>query len=824
MTTAPRATRRAGAWVTFTCLLILVVTPRVSLTQEPSLAEINEQANQLTDLSADARVRANAARALGRMGSEAAIAVPSLTKALKDSDPTVRVAAALALGDIASEADLVVPELLEALRREDPNSRIEGSREWHPTVRVNLVAALGQFGPAAFPAVPVLAQLLTEENEDIVLEASLSLGNIGPSAAAAVPGLAEIVAEGGLARNAALDALMKIGIDAKEAVPILRQRLKLEIARDAGEQYMAMTVVEALGRLSNVIADARALNMIGELRQVRDLVGTVPNLANTEGALAVRLALSILESTEEHWWTAFKKKADTWMRTHPLATLLAVVYLLWTVAWLFLFWLRPLALLKLNHVIKPYDIKLPTPFGGTIVPLRTLLGVGFLNYHRRVLDAWVKERVSIGRSRFLSKEAVRDREVHIDIPVELDGKVLSEFTTKEARPIFARQLGCLLITGEGGTGKTSLACLLAKLAMAEAKDRRLCEHLVLPVLIDQELDEQDGRTALNKAIGRQVQMLTDETEPIEDELLEQLLRKQRLLVIIDHVSEMKAFSRSQVRPSSKEFPVNALVITSRLEEDEILAGVSKNTLRPLRIAGNRLSSFMEAYFVRKGKRDLFDDVDFFEGCRRLSSMVGDRNTTVLLAKLYADQMITKAGSPGDKLLPNNIPDLMLSYLNELNRGIEDERLDNRSVHILAKALAWMCLKETFRPGAASVEEAVSELGGEDGERLFEYLRRRLRIIDRIAPSEEYFRFVLDPIAEYLGGLHLVEVWNNQEETWTRFLAEVGSKAGGPEAIRGFLVALRDCCAARRTQYGIPGFVIRELDRLTEVRRAESCTA
>src|SRR5262245_57253940 len=56
-------------------------------------------------------------------------------------------------------------------------------------------------------------------------------------------------------------------------------------------------------------------------------------------------------------------------------------------------------------------------------------------------------------------------------------------------------------------------------------------------------------------------------------------------------------------------------------------------------------------------------------------MVGDRDITVLLAKLFAEQMIASKEHCLDDNLPQNIPDLMLSYLNELNRTIAVARLD-----------------------------------------------------------------------------------------------------------------------------------------------------
>jgi hypothetical protein len=139
-------------------------------------------------------------------------------------------------------------------------------------------------------------------------------------------------------------------------------------------------------------------------------------------------------------------------------------------------------------------------------------------------------------------------------------------------------------------------------------------------------------------------------------------------VIVDHFSEMPDATRQEIRPGQSDFPANVLIITSRLEEQ--LGGVPPSTVKPLRIQGNRLSSFLEAYLTQRGKREYFDDAEFFDACRRLSLMVGTRDITVLLAKLYAEQMIAAKEGPAESILPDTIPDLMLSYVNEVNRGVD----------------------------------------------------------------------------------------------------------------------------------------------------------
>jgi len=320
-----------------------------------------------------------------------------------------------------------------------------------------------------------------------------------------------------------------------------------------------------------------------------------------------------------------------------------------------------------------------------------------------------------------------------------------------------------------------------------------------------------GEEPLTEAICGQLQALIGEAEPIADELLAHLLRQRRILVIVDHLSEMSEATRKQIRPGDPDFTANALIVTSRLEEK--LDEIPKTTIKPLRVAGDRLSSFMEAYLTQRGKRNLFDDPEYFDACRRLSLMVGQRNITVLLAKLYAEQMIAiKEGTAID--LPNNIPDLMLAYLNELNRGAAENEPDNRTVQRDAKAIAWECLKQTFRPTTAILNDVLVALDAHDNAKTrLEHLKKRLHLIDIIGSAEDKIRFALDPLAEYLAGLYLLDSYGNDKTSWHNFLTQAEATSD-IELIKGFLLAIQDCYLAKGAEAQIPDFVGAKLATLT----------
>ncbi|HIK41063.1 hypothetical protein [Thermoleptolyngbya sp. M55_K2018_002] len=203
---------------------------------------------------------------------------------------------------------------------------------------------------------------------------------------------------------------------------------------------------------------------------------------------------------------------------------------------------RPLLLLRLPAS----DLSIP----GT--SLKIPLGwVRFLKYRNHVLDAWVNQHWKIAQRSFLDLPAVSQRAIHIPLPVYLNDQPIDEKRIGEAlKPTFSKNTAVLLITEEGGAGKTSLACQIALWGL----NKQLCKHRLLPVLVETELDDKQ---TLFEVIRGQINTLTDQRDPIAPELLENLLRRRRMLVIVDHLSEMGEETRKQITPQLADFPARA---------------------------------------------------------------------------------------------------------------------------------------------------------------------------------------------------------------------------------------------------------------------------
>jgi hypothetical protein len=82
----------------------------------------------------------------------------------------------------------------------------------------------------------------------------------------------------------------------------------------------------------------------------------------------------------------------------------------------------------------------------------------------------------------------------------------------------------------------------------------------------------------------------------------------------------------------------------------------------------------------------------------------------------------------------------------------------------------------------------------------------------VGAGRNQIRFALDPLAEYLAGLYVVEAYGDNVDAWKPFFAHAEALPGAPEAIRGFFLAMLGCCRAQGADAKVPAFVVEELAR------------
>ena len=426
-------------------------------------------------------------------------------------------------------------------------------------------------------------------------------------------------------------------------------------------------------------------------------------------------------------------------------------------------WKRPHWLLRLP------DEGVSLPIGGQkVLPLGSLLR--FLKYRPRVLDAWVAEHRSTVAQRFASLASVEQRRHHLNLPVKVGQKLEPELSPERLKDLGAVG-GLLLISGEGGVGKTSLALRIASWAL----EGELTEQPVVPVLVEADLQ---GQETLLSRVRSTLVGLTEHfgqdraTLAPTEALVRALLERRRLLVILDHYSELGDESRRRLDPTAVDFPSAWVVVTSRRQED--FSGEGMLHLQPQRLTADRLWPFFTDYLRLVRAEEAFD-FDLHERAvgrlREITAGIVDERQaiTVLLAKLYIDVVLAERRGAGGALLPNSVPALMLTYVIQINAAIpEADRQPSELVVRALQLLAQASEERQFRPrevrrqvalramalASAEREGMEGEEGSQlprDGVDLLRYTVKRLQLVKEIDDGAT-LRLVLDPLADYLAAL------------------------------------------------------------------------
>ena len=409
---------------------------------------------------------------------------------------------------------------------------------------------------------------LSNKSADFRRAAAIALGQIGAEAKAAVPQLIELLkAPDKDVRGAAAIALGQIGAEAKAAVPHL-----FELLKDPDKDVWR-AAAEALARISEEIADKNKPDVVARQDlenglEILDKTGT-----NREARIRIKRVIDHLQVLER---ASIISQASTWFQkvlNQSWVTWVIVAYCIWLPILLAIFFVKPLWLLHWNEALKnQLSVKIaPSKFELSIgIPLGYLSLITLMAYHRHVLDAWVRSHIKKARENFNELKTVKDRKVHVSSPVKVDDQFVAEFSVAAVRAHVGRaDRQCRwLIVGEGGAGKTSLACQIAQWSMAPDKANRVAPHLMLPVLVEDELDDPAtpaGPQRLTEAIRGKLRNLIDSPEPISLEFLKHLLRRLRVIVIIDHLTEMSQTTRDQIWFDAADFPAAALVVGTERE-------------------------------------------------------------------------------------------------------------------------------------------------------------------------------------------------------------------------------------------------------------------
>jgi photosystem II stability/assembly factor-like uncharacterized protein len=480
-----------------------------------------------------------------------------------------------------------------------------------------------------------------------------------------------------------------------------------------------------------------------------------------------------------HWFR------ENWIALSSVGVAAGVIVLLET-----LLLLRPLWLLTVYRHAFVYEAVEKVSLPG----LKTILKATVLPYfvqHERTLDAWVAAHLELLRSRFEKEPAVGASQGYVPLPMRLGDSVNGELIDKPTSELLstwwvknARML--MDIVGPGGAGKTMMAVQIGRWAL----DGRLSGHPMIPLIVDEETTDSVGFARKKLAAW-----LSGEDQ-LPDIILSALLRRKRLLLIFDRLSERSLVMRQHVRALHGSFAVNAVVVTARYLTKFWVEG--ERRLFPQPLDSSTLLYFVQTLLTRGVFATAQEQIDLGQ---RIVSMirVGGKEMplTPLLVRLYVTKAMTLAGR-GASLdeLPRSIPEAYFDYLRSVNPEAPSllHGMHPKEMLRSAELIAEMTLRDDLVPKEvlrSEVRKRLLESGWPNPAMLDPVERLMINgvLVEKEAGTDSLIRFILDPVAEYLGGMAMAKECGTDAARWRGLLETVRLNRDQAAGFRNALLVL-----------------------------------
>lgn len=465
-------------------------------------------------------------------------------------------------------------------------------------------------------------------------------------------------------------------------------------------------------------------------------------------------------------------------------------------------------LLSLLLLFKPYwifliysKIKIPDPlkeimgkYGKLADIISSITFFPLFVRHKRVLDAWIESNQIAILNTFDSNPLSLNADDYVPLPLKVghtsNGRLIDVPSAEIIGDYFKSHRTSIQIIGVGGSGKSTLAFQIGRWTSQKSNNKYFSNHIRLPIIIDQEIND------IIKFIQNHLTLCLGEV--IDKKFILALLLKQRLLLIVDALSERSNEMQDYFKIIHASIPLNALIITSRKRQPLKVQNLIE--LYPQSLGSDKLLFYLTSLINTR-------DVPLFKSlnnqiklAEKISLLFTFKNQEVpiipILLRLLLEKVFdTRSETNIDQVLervPNSIPDVYFDYLNNVNPKTDiTNPVPNSTMRSSAELIAKLSLDDDFVPKDIPENIITNHLIESalftDSILPVKRLKDNGILIVRQYAGTDFVRFIYDPLSEYLAAMWWANDCGKTKAKWDALYNRVNTL---PESTLAFKQALR----------------------------------
>ena len=477
-----------------------------------------------------------------------------------------------------------------------------------------------------------------------------------------------------------------------------------------------------------------------------------------------------------------------------------------------LYFLAPANLLRLCLIAeRNLIVKLTLGEQSLSIPIKYVLVFPFFLLSDRLADTWLSQVREPFQNHFSDSNFMRNRDTHIFGRYVIDGQTIRSMDSLVRMLRDQERPSGVVITGEGGVGKSALAAELMRRMIRGAVN----QDLALPVFFRFGQALGDSLDAdLGGAVAARVREYVGESRTLPRSFVRKMLRTGRLVPIIDDADRL--LGESWAAMVSEDFCTSFFILTCR--NPVLIEPRQGLEIRVDRIHRAAVPEFVDRYIETKYATHLQLRAAKGEVITQIEDELGVSDTVpAYFLTRFVDVVASDVSRLTDANRDFSTLGIVQDFIAEVGRQARLNEFELARKYDIFCLLAHESLRNNFVPDPISVDtyEMIARRKGEDtsiDDTLSDYFQI-LEFVDRTA-----LQFVLDPIAEHLAADY---VCSNSDSFPTRLgdlLVRVPDTApGDPYLGQGFFRAIHSIANARQLLRELPDEHLDSLRRVAGLK-------